>query len=89
MIIVICVNADHRPNDIPISKWVKLHHKYTITKIDFMNMQNRILGCQLEEIDLSNCLPYQYFRLDRFLPVTDAMADAINEQKAKLLTLCN
>ena len=63
---VICINDKNRPNEIPTSKWVKEKVEYNVIKADYMNMQNKILGYQLAEIDLSDCVPYLYFAASRF-----------------------
>jgi hypothetical protein len=64
--IVICINDKDRPNEIPLSKWIKKGNEYNVVKADYMNMQNKILGYQLQEIDLSGCFPYLYFAASRF-----------------------
>jgi hypothetical protein len=64
--IVVCINDKDRPNEIPTSKWIEKGKEYTVIKADYMNMQNKILGYQLQEIDLSGCFPYLYFAASRF-----------------------
>ena len=68
---VVAVNVENRPNEIPISKWIKKGVTYTVKKMDYMNIQNRILGFKLEEIDIDDCFPYQYFAASRFRPKTE------------------
>ncbi len=63
---VICLNDSHRPNDIPTSKWVKKGETYHVTKVDRLMLQGGALGFQLQEIDLSDCVPYIYFSATRF-----------------------
>ena len=63
---VVCIDDKNRPNDIPTSKWVKEKVEYNVIKADYMNQQNKILGYQLQEIDLSGCFPYTYFAARRF-----------------------
>jgi len=63
---IICLDDSNRPNDIPISKWIKRNEIYTLIRIDKMNMQNGELGFELEEIDLSDCFPYTRFAAYRF-----------------------
>lgn len=71
---VICLNDSNKPNDIPSSKWVKKGHIYTVIKVDILNMQNKQIGFQLEEIDLSDCFPYLYFISSRFgIPTQDTI----------------
>ena len=82
---VICIDDRNRPNDIPTSKWVKKGKEYTIIKVDKILMQGGILGCQLEEIDLSDCFPYNYFSLNRFAPAEpDNKASEIKEKELEL-----
>lgn len=67
MIECICINDENRPSQIPISKWVKKDSKYTIIKITIHHLQDDIQGCELAEISLDeSCVPYEYFKLDRF-----------------------
>jgi hypothetical protein len=35
-----------------------------------MNMQDRLLGLELEELDISGCFPYTRFAYTRFRPFT-------------------
>jgi hypothetical protein len=66
---LICINDSDRPNEIPLSKWIKKGNQYTAIKFNKMNMQGGILGVQLEEIDLSDCFPHTHFLASRFVPV--------------------
>lgn len=61
-----CVDATHRPNDIPLSKWVVKGNEYTVIKAAKLPMSGGMLGFQLAEIDLSDCAPYLYFAAYRF-----------------------
>jgi len=61
-----CVNSSNRPNDIPTSKWVVKGNEYTVIKAAKLPMQGGLLGFQLAEIDLSDCVPYLYFAASRF-----------------------
>jgi hypothetical protein len=64
----ICINDKNRPKEIPSNQWVEHSKEYNIIDIQVLNKQNKILGVQLEEIDLDeNNHPYYFFRLDRFL----------------------
>lgn len=63
---VICIDDTFKPESIPTSKWVKKGKKYTVIKIDRMLIQGGALGFQLEEIDLTDCVPYLYFSAARF-----------------------
>lgn len=67
---VVCVDDSNRPNDIPLSKWVKKGHQYTVTKVAKLLVQGGTLGFKLEEINIDECFPYQYFAAHRFaIPV--------------------
>lgn len=77
---VICINDKDRPNEIPTSKWVEKGKEYTVSKADYMNMQNKIMGYQLEEIDLSGCFPYQYFAASRFAIKEDVPEESIEKE---------
>lgn len=63
---VICINDSHRPNEIPISKWVVRKNPYTIKEFVICNSQNRTVGVKLWEIDIDDCVPYTTFALSRF-----------------------
>ncbi|MEO1656012.1 MAG: hypothetical protein AAFU64_20900 [Bacteroidota bacterium] len=63
---VICINDADRPNEIPLSRWIKKGELYHIIQVDVMNAQGGIYGCKLEEINNDDLVPYEYFRLDRF-----------------------
>lgn len=62
----VCIDDKNRPNEVPLNRWVKKGEQYTITQIDYMNTQNRIIGVKLMEIDNDDLFPYQYFRGSRF-----------------------
>lgn len=62
----ICIDDTNRPNEVPLTRWIKKGEKYTIIQIDYMNMQNKIIGVKLAEIDNDDLHPYQYFRGSRF-----------------------
>ena len=62
----ICINDRNRPNEIPGDKWIKegktYHIIYTVWSIP-----SKTLGVHLDEIALDDCcLPYEYFKADRF-----------------------
>lgn len=63
---VICINAKDRPNEVPVTRWIKEGETYHIIQIDKLTAQGGIFGCKLAEIDNDDLAPYQYFRLDRF-----------------------
>jgi len=71
---VICVNDKDKPDGIPNSKWIKHHEIYTVIKIVFPHLQPGTMGFKLEELNIDDCLPYQYFNAKRFaliLPLSD------------------
>lgn len=81
---VICVNSSNKPNDIPNTHWIKKDEVYTVIQMDYLNVQNRVLGFKLEEINIDNYFPYQYFLSSRFRPFTEDDANA-EEAVKKLL----
>jgi len=66
---VVCIDDSKRPIDIPEHKWVKKDEIYTIAKVVHLNLQKNTLGVELEEIDLTDCFPYEYFLANRFAPL--------------------
>ncbi len=67
---VVCVDDSMRPNEIPLSRWVKKGQPYHIVEIAEMAQQSSVMGCKLAEINNDDLFPYQYFRLSRFALVT-------------------
>lgn len=67
---VVAINDKDRPNEIPLSKWIKAGKTYTVIRIAKMAIQGGY-GVQLEEIDLSDCRPYDFFGAHRFAPLHD------------------
>ena len=63
---VICINDTNKPNDIPISQWVKKGSIYTVTKVVKMIIQGGTYGFDLAEINLDGCAPYKYYASERF-----------------------
>jgi len=80
----ICINDSFRPEDLPISRWIKSGVEYTIIQIDYMNAQNRILGCKLAEINNDDMFPYTYFKLTRFAIKIDSDKELVNERILEL-----
>ena len=72
MIKIVCIDSDNRPNEIPINLWVVKEDVYTVSKAEYMNIQNRLLGFELEELDINGCFPYTRFAANRFRPYTEA-----------------
>jgi len=73
---VVAINVSNRPNEIPINLWIEKDSVYTVINAEHMNMQNRLLGLELEELDISGCFPYTRFAYTRFRPFTKQDADA-------------
>jgi hypothetical protein len=66
---VVCVNDTNRPDGIPATKWVKKGEIYTVIEIAKMVIQGGFLGFKLQEINIDDCVPYQYFASYRFVPL--------------------
>ena len=81
---VVAINVQGRPESIPTSKWIIKDEIYTVSQMDYLNIQGRLLGFKLEEINIDDCFPYQYFSADRFRPFTKEDAEA-EEAVRKLL----
>jgi hypothetical protein len=78
---VICINDQYRPNEVPLSRWIKKGNHYHIIEITKLNAQNGIYGCKLAEINNDDLVPYQFFRLDRFAVVMNKdVEEALLEQ---------
>ena len=66
MVKSICVDDKNRPIDFPRKeKWVQQKRKYNIIRVLFIE-KSKTLGVELNEIDLEDCSPYLYFKLNRF-----------------------
>jgi hypothetical protein len=63
---LICIDDSNRPIDIPREKWVKKGNEYTPVRFVRMVAQNNELGVIIEEIDLTDCFPYECFAAYRF-----------------------
>ena len=67
---VICIDADNKPQNIPIEEWVKEGDMYNVIKIVRMGLQKDIYGFLLKEIQLSSkSFPYELYNAIRFLPI--------------------
>lgn len=62
----ICIDDVGRPLEIPVSKWVVRDRQYHVTHIFHQLQQKGVKGVELLEIDISDCFPYNCYRLDRF-----------------------
>lgn len=66
--IVKCIDDSYRPNDIPLSYWIKKESIYTV--INSYKDMNGTLLFELEEIDLKPLgLLYKGFSANRFKPL--------------------
>jgi hypothetical protein len=67
MIPCICVDDSARPNDLPLSKWVKAGETYHIVYATLV-LPQRQLAFELDEIFMDeSCFPYKYFLANRFI----------------------
>jgi len=81
---VICIDDKFRPDGIPTSKWVKHGQEYTVIEVTKMLIQGGMLGYKLQELNIDDCFPYQYFAARRFgIVVTNDML--LEMQLEKLL----
>jgi hypothetical protein len=65
----VCINDKNRPDGIPTSKWITKGEIYTVIEVSVMRIQNDMVGFKLEEKNIDDCIPYQYFDAARFLPL--------------------
>jgi hypothetical protein len=64
---VVCINDAGRPDDIPVTKWIKKDEEYTVIDVIVCKMQPRNpVALVLQEIDLTGCGFYKGFNSDRF-----------------------
>ena len=80
-----CINDSNRPNDIPTSKWVKKGEWYTVIKIDKLMIQGGRIGFKLEELNIDDCFPYQYFDPGRFAIPVDLSEQSVEEMLESVL----
>lgn len=66
---VVCINDKNRPDGIPTSKWIEEGQIYTVIEVAIMRIQNDMIGFKIEEKNIDDCIPYQYFDSSRFLPL--------------------
>ena len=66
---VVCINDKIRPDGIPTSKWIKEGDIYTVIQVSILHVQDGAIGFKLEEKNIDDCLPYQFFNAARFLPL--------------------
>jgi len=71
MMVVICIDASFRPEDIPTSAWPKEKEEYTVLRVGKNKLTNEEYFI-LQEIQPP--LPYGGYKVDRFiLPHPDAL----------------
>ena len=61
-----CINSKNKPNDIPNSKWVVEGEFYTVVKVAKLLIQGGMVGFKLEELNIDEYFPYQFFAANRF-----------------------
>lgn len=61
-----CVDATDRPKEIPSEKWVKKGGEYNITWVYWKPIQN-LMAVELAEFDISDCFPYNSYKIQRFM----------------------
>lgn len=66
---VVCINDKNRPEVIPTSKWITKGEIYTVIEASPLHIQHGMIGFKLEEKNIDDCIPYQYFDATRFLPL--------------------
>jgi hypothetical protein len=78
---VICIDADNKPQNVPIEEWVKEGDMYNVTRIVRMGLQKDIYGFLLKEVQLSSrSFPYELYNSSRFLPI-GILSDMKEEEK--------
>ena len=81
---VICIDADNKPQNIPIEEWVKEGDMYNVTRIVRMGLQKDIYGFLLKEVQLSSrSFPYELYDSSRFLPI-ELLSDIKEEKKEEV-----
>ena len=81
---VICIDADNKPQNIPIEEWVKEGDMYNVTRIVRMGLQKDIYGFLLKEVQLSSrSFPYELYDATRFLPI-ELLSDIKEEEKVNI-----
>ena len=81
---VICIDADNKPQNIPIEEWVKEGNMYNVTRIVRMGLQKDIYGFLLKEVQLSSrSFPYELYDATRFLPI-ELLSDIKEEKKEEV-----
>jgi|LakMenE01Jun11ns_1017448.scaffolds.fasta_scaffold9574434_2 hypothetical protein len=67
---VVCINAQNKPDKIPLTEWLIQGEIYTVRKVVNMALMNNQVGFELEEVSLSpDSFPYEYYSASRFIPL--------------------
>ena len=81
---VICIDADNKPQNVPVEEWVQEGDMYTVTRIVRMGLQKDIYGFLLKEVQLSSrSFPYELYDSSRFLPI-GILSDMKEEEKVNI-----
>ena len=81
---VICIDADNKPQNIPLEEWVQEGDMYTVTRIVKMGLQKDIYGFLLKEVQLSSrSFPYELYDASRFLPI-ELLSEIKEEEKVNI-----
>lgn len=81
---VICIDADNKPQNVPVEEWVQEGDMYTVTRIVKMGLQKDIYGFLLKEVQLSSkSFPYELYNASRFLSI-DILSDMKEEEKINI-----
>jgi len=81
---VICIDADNKPQNVPVEEWVQEGDMYTVTRIVKMGLQKDIYGFLLKEVQLSSrSFPYELYDSSRFLPI-GILSDMKEEEKVNI-----
>jgi hypothetical protein len=67
---VLCIDDKNKPETIPNSKWIKEGELYTVVHVSNLKFHDG-LAVKLKEKDLSDCVPYTFFDLSRFMILVD------------------
>ena len=81
---VICIDADNKPQNVPVEEWVQEGDMYTVTRIVKMGLQKDIYGFLLKEVQLSSrSFPYELYDASRFLPI-ELLSEIKEEEKVNI-----
>jgi len=70
MLKVVCINAQNKPDKVPLTEWLVQGEIYTVRKVVQMALMNNQIGFELEEVSLSpDSFPYEYYSASRFIPL--------------------